>query len=225
MVNFSNVKAIEIPEGTVKIILSNGAILWQLDEGGLPSEYQEVEYIQSDGNQYIDTGINGGSTAEYEIKMDGLGSLAHSYEQYFAGDMYTSTSIGKLYASNSKLYFQGLPNPNQGYTNFGSIYNGIYELKVTMADGIVCNNIFYRDYTTGATWGTLTFWVFNSHSEPSLGASMRLYYLKMYTDGVKVRDYVPCYRKSDGVIGLYDLVSNTFFINQGSGSFTKGGDV
>ena len=54
---------------------------------------------------------------------------------------------------------------------------------------------------------------------------MRLYYLKMYSDGDLVRDYVPCYRKSDSVIGLYDLVSKTFYTNQGSGTFTKGGDI
>ena len=225
MVDFSTIKGIAIPEGNVKSISSNGTILWKLDEGGLPSEYQEVEYIQSDGYQHIDTGINGGSIAEYEIKMDALGSVAHAWEQYFAGDMYTTGSIGKLYASSSNLYFQGLPNPGQSFTNLGNISNGIYDLKVTMADGIVCNNIFYRDYTTGATWGNLTFWVFNSHSETSLGASMRLYYLRMFTDGVKVRDYIPCYRKSDSVIGLYDLVSKTFYTNQGSGTFTKGGDI
>ena len=48
---------------------------------------------------------------------------------------------------------------------------------------------------------------------------------KIWNNDSLVRDFVPCYRKSDSVIGLYDLVSQTFFINQGSGSFIKGGDV
>ena len=38
-------------------------------------------------------------------------------------------------------------------------------------------------------------------------------------------DLVPCYRKSDNEIGLYDLVNNQFYTNQGSGTFLKGADV
>ena len=38
-------------------------------------------------------------------------------------------------------------------------------------------------------------------------------------------DLVPCYRKSDGVIGMYDLARKTFLTNVGTGNFTKGADV
>ena len=40
-----------------------------------------------------------------------------------------------------------------------------------------------------------------------------------------VREYIPCYRKSDGVIGLYEKYTGRFLINEGSGTFTKGEDV
>lgn len=36
---------------------------------------------------------------------------------------------------------------------------------------------------------------------------------------------IPCYRKADNVIGMYDTVSQTFLINAGTGTFTKGSDV
>lgn len=36
---------------------------------------------------------------------------------------------------------------------------------------------------------------------------------------------IPCYRKSDSMIGLYDTVSKAFLVNAGTGSFTKGADV
>ena len=221
MVDFSNVKQVEIPEGKVKSISSNGIILWKLDEGGLPAEYQQVEYIQSNGNQYIDTGVSGNAIGEYEIKLNALGSQAHSWEQYFAGNRDTSSLVGKLYCSSYKVMYQGYPSSSD--IEFGS-YSNTIEAKVLRSTGIVSNGVYKSAYG-GAPWGALTFYIFNSHSEPTLGASMRLYYLKMYSDGELVRDYIPCYRKSDSVIGLYDLVSRTFFINQGTGSFTKGGDV
>lgn len=224
MVDFSTIKGIAIPEGNVKSISSNGTILWKLDEGGLPSEYQQVEYIQSNGNQYIDTGISGNANGEYEIGFNPLGTIAHSYEQYFAGTRNTGTTyVGKLFYNSSLVVYQGYPAGGD-LTLRPSFADEKIDLKVLKSEGIVVNNEVKSNYGN-ASWGNSTFWIFNAHQESSLGASMKLYYLKMYSDGDLVRDYIPCYRKSDSVIGLYDLVSNTFFTNQGSGSFTKGGDI
>lgn len=51
------------------------------------------------------------------------------------------------------------------------------------------------------------------------------YYVTIYKGGTKVREYIPCYRKSDDVVGMYDLVSSTFFTSAGSGAFTAGPDI
>lgn len=199
-------------------------LLMNIKEEGLPSEYQEVEWIQSSGSQYIDTLIGGDAIGEYEIKLDTLGSRARAWEQYFGGQLYTENEVGKLYENSNNLVYQGYPYPRNQFANCGSISVGLFEIKVRIADGVVSNGSFKSAYT-GAKWGTHTFYIFSSHTEPTLGASMRLYYLKMYSDGVLVRDYIPCYRKSDNVIGLYDLVSKSFYINQGSGTFTKGNNI
>lgn len=39
-----------------------------------------------------------------------------------------------------------------------------------------------------------------------------------------VRRMYPCYRLSDNVAGMYDKLSDTFYTNSGSGSFTVGPD-
>lgn len=39
------------------------------------------------------------------------------------------------------------------------------------------------------------------------------------------RNFIPCYRKSDGAIGMYDTVNNYFYTNQGEGCFSKGNNV
>ena len=39
------------------------------------------------------------------------------------------------------------------------------------------------------------------------------------------RNFIPCYRKSDNVIGMYDLVEEKFYTNQGNGEFLKGRDI
>ena len=56
-------------------------------------------------------------------------------------------------------------------------------------------------------------------------APMTLYYWKIWDDNNLLRDFVPCYRKSDGVIGLYDRVEGKFYTNKGTGTFLKGNDI
>ena len=40
-----------------------------------------------------------------------------------------------------------------------------------------------------------------------------------------VREYIPCYRKSDGVVGLYEKFTGQFLTAEGDGVFAKGADV
>lgn len=55
--------------------------------------------------------------------------------------------------------------------------------------------------------------------------NMKVYRLKLYENNILVREYVPCYRISDNVIGLYDSVNKVFYPNNGTGAFNKGSDI
>ena len=46
-----------------------------------------------------------------------------------------------------------------------------------------------------------------------------------YDGDTLIRNYIPCYRKSDNEIGLYDIVNNVFYTNQGTGVFLKGSNA
>ena len=50
-------------------------------------------------------------------------------------------------------------------------------------------------------------------------SNTKLYSLKIYDSNKLVRDFVPCYRNSDQVLGLYDTVENKFYTNNGTGNF------
>lgn len=41
--------------------------------------------------------------------------------------------------------------------------------------------------------------------------SGRIYYFRLYEGDTLVRNMIPCYRISDSVIGMYDLVNNVFY--------------
>lgn len=71
-------------------------------------------------------------------------------------------------------------------------------------------------------------YLFGSNQEGRFGFSgngCRIYYLKFYYQNDLIRDFIPCYHKVSGEIGMYDPVTKTFFTNQGTGSFMKGPEV
>ena len=49
---------------------------------------------------------------------------------------------------------------------------------------------------------------------------------KIYEDDILIRYFIPCYRRSDNVIGMYELLTDEFYITAGTtGGFTKGPDL
>ena len=53
----------------------------------------------------------------------------------------------------------------------------------------------------------------------------RIFNLQFYDSDILKIDLIPCYRKSDGEIGMYDLVNSVFYTNDGTGTFLKGNNV
>jgi hypothetical protein len=53
------------------------------------------------------------------------------------------------------------------------------------------------------------------------------YYFNIYNRNTSTyeRQMIPCYRKSDNVIWMYDIVNWVFYTNNGSWTFTKWNDV
>ena len=52
-----------------------------------------------------------------------------------------------------------------------------------------------------------------------------IYSSKIYSNNIVVRDYIPCYNKESGKVGLYDLVGNQFFSDAAGGNFEAGPEV
>ena len=63
------------------------------------------------------------------------------------------------------------------------------------------------------------------HGAGSTYLKGKIYRLKFWSNDTLVRDLTPCYRKSNNVIGLYDMANDVFCTNAGTGTFTKGTNV
>ena len=65
----------------------------------------------------------------------------------------------------------------------------------------------------------------NSRDTVTWLSVLKMRYLAMESNGVMIRNFIPCKRNSDGAIGMYDLVTNVFFGNSGTGIFTAGAEI
>jgi hypothetical protein len=62
----------------------------------------------------------------------------------------------------------------------------------------------------------------NSSGSASNFSKYKLKRFKIWDSETLVRDFVPVKRNSDDVVGLYDVVNDTFYTNAGSGTFIAG---
>lgn len=236
--DFGSVKQIFIPVNgvsteVIKVEDSNGNVLWQ--KSRLPSEYQEVEYIESNGGQHINTGVN---VRDYDQNLY-IELVAHIMSNTGCQGLSYRMAGGRFWFSlpemdTSVVYLQcGAGNwatlPNRHSKETYKINSKTGECRVGANNVVINPTSFVADAGTLADRGTL--YLFASHdwgyNDTANYMNERLYSLviKNATTDALIRDFVPCYRKSDNEAGLYDLVTNTFYTNAGSGSFLVGGDV
>ena len=222
MIDFSKVTSVMIPEGDVKKIEIDGVIVWEKSEDILPSAYQQVEYIESTGTQYIDTGIIGKNGIRVLTEM-GWRTLSNSlfgsrkdttatrfYVTYYSSKIdfgYGADIVSDIYAQAGRIYEIDFDTRNST-KRFG--VDGIYKTSIANID-TKCNMYIFCYNRNGTIMS----------QSKSIFKSMTI----SNTNNEILRDFIPCYRKSDGEIGLYDTVSKTFFTNSGTGTFLKGADV
>lgn len=192
----------------------------------LPSEYQQVEYIESTGTQYINTGINTNTTtSRYETKINP--SLVSGTIGIF-GTRNSSTanqSSMNVFIIDGAFRLDWLNGSMGSSVRISS--NTEYTISITRGLATI-NNVNYRFVETTSIDSLYPFYVGSFNNVGSVfsnGFSGKIYYSKLYNNNILVFDGVPCYRKSDNEIGMYDFVSNTFFTNAGTGTFLKGQDV
>lgn len=219
-----------------KIFINQGTGVFNVGPSviSLPKEYEELEYIEGNGTQYIDTEIFLSNKDKFELKFQRL-STTSSFNPIFGaiggGESYTSTNNFSLtYMSNNKyaIYCDGAAG-NGSYAWLGGDVSDqkIYTISY---NGLNVSPIINGSAMTQTTQHTLiennptkTTWLFgrnNTGSGAISNSQLKVFYLKMWNNGLMVRHFIPSKRKSDNVIGMYDIVSGQFFINSGTGSFT-----
>ena len=194
--------------------------IWQeaQAQSGLPSSYTALEYIQSSGTQYIDTGRKLTQDSDITIDFSIVGEINRS-AGIFGSRQSASKNNLTLFQNASPVVFSGDFSEYQKHRF--SVASSLERTKIRMnKSGVWINDILKKSWSDVADFETptngLIFDVGNNNWSGNK-AVMRLY---GYTDGDAQR-LVPCL-DANGVPCLYDLIGKTALYNQGAGSFTWG---
>lgn len=199
-------------------------------KGLLPSGYKELEYIASTktGGQYIDLNIllyetlntNYDIAIKFNIIGQGLNNTTNA--AIFAcqdpnTNPWPGTFIRRTSSSNNVVgrYIGGTAKDN----TIGQA-NNIIELPVQTPPNKNVTNLSNSGKTHN--YGTSLFCIFGDTNNTAKDfTEAKLYYFKLFVEGILVRDMVPCTNPSN-IVGLYDLANDVFYSSPNGSAFIAG---
>ena len=199
----------------------------------LPVGYTQLQYIESTGTQWIDTGYTP-TTAGYSADVKFMLTGDTKDNQTIIGFNAEINGVRERMSfglNSTGVVVFGYGNGSTGYSNDGSdkiTLNNIINLNVVFTlpvsltiDG---NTVFTKGSATRASTTAVYLMAVNTGSgiTPSTG---RWYSTKIYNENnTLVRDFIPA-KDAGGVVGMYDLVGGRFYENAGTGEFIAGDPV
>lgn len=204
------------------------------------SEYTQVEYLKSNGTQCIRTDIisnvtdttildlkfgsmlnDGSNVQSHQLHMFGASRYFNKFAywasagqvsaEFYLGYGWSESLTGHVINSPDNITTRQLMTIRRGNTTYGN--------KSCSADAAVAStptrplSLFGYSYNDSVT-------------TPYVGYELYLYEVKIIdSTNVLIHDLIPVKRNADDEPGMYDLKTNKFYTNAGTGVFTLGSDV
>lgn len=200
-------------------------------------KYQMVEYLQSSGTQYIDTGYKPTPKTGIETKFQftDLTLQQRVYGCDNSNGVNSSSLSYSLYINGNSQFAYAYQNGHGNWVTSGkTVDTNVHSIEFNTNPKGYWNIDFGNTLTSTKINGSptntaLENMIIMASNRDGSGvadkAKLKLFKFRIYEDGVLKRDFVPCRRLSDNVLGLLDTVSGEFKTNAGSGTFTAGPDV
>ena len=224
MIDFANLKYLEIPEGEVIEVKRGDEILWKKPADTKP--YTELLYLESTGTQYIDTGMLAPLNTKIEVKFSP--STVSENGAIFGGrDAQTSFTCTLFLLSTTKpksFRFDRasqvtVANENQLLVDTDSTYLFVYDGMNTTLSNENTGESVSAQIGTPTTFPTKTLNIFAVNGTTNFKG--RIYEWKYWNDGTLVQHLIPVL-DADNTPCMFDKVSQQFFYNAGTGEFKYG---
>lgn len=201
----------------------------------LPKEYIKLNYIEGTGTQWIDTKyLCADDYTPYRIKCRFKMTTIPTATQFVFGTNGHSTGVENTLSlsvdvSRGKFVVSRLGKTGSGL-RFSTLDTELHEFEYIFNEGSYFDKVFIEGSEQQASLTGVSskrnMGLFGRLSEgtsiSSNLAKCQIYSFELYGQTELHRKFVPAQRKSDGVIGLYDIITNTFLTNSGTGEFIGG---
>lgn len=185
--------------------------------GGSMDDYIFLDYLESTGTQWIDTGVNAKTGIKTELDMMWSAGSAGNTKYIFGAAGYYNMTVG----TSSSSWVYGSFNNLSGGTVVDNIYYKVissYEKSnqyLSINDTNIIIGTDARETDLGVNLGLFCRKKANG---PEFLSSARLYDCKIWDNNTLIRNFLPALRKSDNKPGMYDMVEGKFYVNQNTGA-------
>lgn len=178
---------------------------------------KKIEYLESAGAQYIDTGYNiNTNTDEVEVKIQGLETTV--YKWFFGEhDNGARFGLGSGDGTNKR-------NVAYGPTTYKVKDVQVYDTPHTFlanSNGVFLDGVNIKSFVSFSSASTIYLFHLNLSGQASYMSRARIWYYKHKRNGELIRDLIPVIGK-DGTTCMYDKVSGDLLHNAGFGDFIAG---
>lgn len=181
--------------------------------------YNELNYLESTGTQYIDSGIKPNNQTKLQLVYNQI-EISNSYD--FKGIFGASTgNLNQLYSvqySNVLVGQFGANNAKQDY----NITLGTHFIQFGQ-EGCFFDNNIVELFSERTFSNPNNIYIFgrNLNNELNRPSKIQLLSFKIYDNNDLVRDFIPVL-DNNGIACLFDKVENKYYYNQGTGEFLYG---
>lgn len=224
-----------IVQGILPLTLNNSAgknlINYQIygnsKQEELPDGYTQLEYIESTGTQYIDTGINPDRTSRFELNFIQTTHNTSIMGAYSNNNNRVQAFRGGVSGTDSSFFeFRTFSDTSHRDYDSNILYSSDTKFNVVFdiknLKGIVNGDVVNLTDMEGGDISS-SVWLFCANNAGSIAtaSNSKLYSYEHYKNDNLIQKLIPC-KNSSNVIGMYDLVNGVFYTNQGTGTFTAG---
>lgn len=188
----------------------------------LPTSYERLEYIENTSTAYIDCGLKPKHTFDYEVKTNiitGDSILGCIYNEDYNDFRFFSLNQNTYFDVGSNRIAIRIKRATGEiiHVKFGNYFieNLVNKEKIT--------GPIFDENMNSAMITNMFIWV-RIHNTSGVKdiAKGKIWLLNINDNGKPIRKFIPVKRKSDGVIGMYDLVGRKFYTSPNGVAFTGG---
>jgi hypothetical protein len=230
----SNTRVLDANEYTLSGTLAYPSATVTVDFQGVTATFTvvvaydaQVEYLESTGTQYIDTGITGDQDTKVMVEVSYYVESSIATSGRVLGSRTNSPNRLDIGSNNGRS-----SESTHNFAQFGSnssassnIIFGMWRLMEVNPTGYYIDGVLQGSSFSASTFTTpqtMKLFAFDHNGIVGCGV-VRVKSLKLFDGADLVRDFIPV---RCGTIGyMYDRVSGTLFGNDGTGDFVVGPDV